>query len=95
MKFSSEVLLSPVLRLRSVGLDVLKQRGQWQVGREQPSDLGLEFDDLFNHEVEEKAEEITRETSMTNSEARLLLSKTFQVIRMWELFTNHLRDIST
>jgi len=51
------------------------------VGREQPADLGMEFDDLFNHEVDDKAEEMSRDTSMTNSEARRFLGQTFQVRR--------------
>ena len=66
--------------MRSVGLDMIKQRGKWQASGPQPEELGLEFDSLFTHEVEEVSESLEKELSMSSSEARQLLSTTFQVI---------------
>ena len=59
---------------------MLKQRGQWHASGPRPKDLGLEYDNLFNHEVEDMAEMMTSESTMTSSEARHLLSSAFQVM---------------
>ncbi len=67
-------------RLRSAGLDVLKQHGQWQASGQRPDEIGREYDDLFNHEVEEMANMLSMSnTHMDNSQARQLLGTTFQV----------------
>lgn len=58
---------------------MLKQRGNWQAGGMKPQELGLEYDSMFTHEVEEVSEVLTRDCEMTESESRQLLSNAFQV----------------
>ncbi len=66
-------------RLRSVGFDMLKQRGSWQATGVQPQDLGMEFNSMFTHEIEEASEVLVRKSGMAGPESRQLLSTAFQV----------------
>lgn len=58
---------------------MLKQRGKWQAAGIKPVELGLEFDSIFTHEIEDMSEIFVRKSEMTEAEARQLLSATFQV----------------
>ena len=66
-------------RLKSVGFDMLKQRGKWQAAGIKPVELGLEFDSMFTHEIEDMSEILVRKSEMTEVQARQFLSTTFQV----------------
>ena len=66
-----------ILRLKSVGLDMLKQRGSWQATGTKP--LGSEFDSMFGHEIEDMSEVLVKNSAMSSSKARQFLSQTFQV----------------
>ena len=66
-------------RVRSVGFDMLKQRGSWQAAGTEPTQIGMEFDSLFTHEVEETVEILARKSEISENEARKFLSTAFQV----------------
>lgn len=58
---------------------MLKQRGSWQATGVKPVDLGIEFDNMFTHEIEDFSEVLVKNTDMSSSEVRKFLSNTFQV----------------
>lgn len=68
-----------IFRLRSVGYDLLKQRGKWQATGMNPVDLGLEFASIFTHDVEDLSEALINDTDMPGSQVRKFLCNTFQV----------------
>lgn len=69
-------------RIRSVGFDMLKQRGNWQATGTEPAQLGTEFDSIFTHEVEDISELLVEKSEMTESDARKFISTAFQVWKM-------------
>ena len=58
---------------------MLKQKGSWQAAGVKPQELGMEFNSVFTHEVEEMSEILVEKTKMTESESRQLVSNVFQV----------------
>lgn len=71
--------INGIFRIRSVGFDMLKQRGNWQATGTEPAHLGMEFDSIFTHEVEEIAGMFVRKSGTPENEARKFLSTAFQV----------------
>ncbi|XP_064402141.1 uncharacterized protein LOC135347932 isoform X2 [Halichondria panicea] len=67
-------------RVKSVGYDMLKQRGGWQVLGKTPSDSSLDFNNLFDHEVEDLSKSLTDDVGMNEDKARLLACNEFQRI---------------
>ncbi len=62
-----------------MGYDMLKQRGGWQVLGKTPSDSSLDFNNLFDHEVEDLSKSLTDDVGMNEDKARLLACNEFQV----------------
>lgn len=60
---------------------MLKQRGNWQATGVEPAELGIEFDSMFNHEIERMSEVLVMKSKMGETDTRRILSSTFQVYR--------------
>ncbi len=58
---------------------MLKQRGSWQATGVKPTDLGIEFANMFTHEIEDFSEVLVKSTDKSDKEVRKFLSNTFQV----------------
>ena len=71
------MLAFEISRVKSVGYDMLKQRGGWQTAGRQPTDFSLEFDNFFAHEAEEMIE-CLKEGELPEDKARQQLCSIFQ-----------------
>ena len=71
------VIIFCVYRVKSVGYDMLKQRGGWQSTGRRPTDFSLEFDNFFSHEVEDMID-LLEESSLPEDKARRQLCSIFQ-----------------
>lgn len=66
-------------RVKSVGYDMLKQRGGWQATGKTPFDMSLEFNNFFDHEVEDFSKSLMQSESMEEDKARQQACNNFQV----------------
>ena len=84
-------------RLKSVGYDMLKQRGGWLAQGKKPTDSSLEFNNLFDHEVEHLAKGFQESLGMEEDSARQFVCKEFQVsfcaIKSFADFKSHITSI--
>ncbi len=65
--------------MKSVGYDMLKQRGGWQAVGKTPSDRSLDFNNFFDHEVEDFSKSLVQSEGMEEDKARQLACEEFQV----------------
>lgn len=69
-------------RIKSAGYDMLKQRGAWQSAGKMKThkDLGLEFQDFFDHDAENTLEYLMgKSSSLAEEVVRRLLCEAFQI----------------
>ena len=58
---------------------MLKQRGEWQALGKKPTESSLEFNNLFDHEVEDLAKDLKESSGMKEDTARQVVCQEFQV----------------
>ena len=62
-----------------MGYDMLKHRGAWQISGQKPSNSSLDFNDLFDHEVEDVVRGLRKDGKLGGDEARVFVCREFQV----------------